>query len=496
MSIPISGAIVLAVTMWFLVARPSDLVVLALVLNAFAAASVVNIGGGFPIGIAPYYFAATLITLRLIPRWMSGKIRFFKGEPAAAYARTLALFVIVCAVSAFLLPNLFDGLPVDVPRAGVATQYQIPLSPLHWSFSNGGQAFYIILNFFVILELFSKCGEDAFYLRLAKAFEMSGILAAAVGVFQVACVHLGLTFPAWLFNSNVAWAQNTRQVLIGGYTRMSATFVEPSVAGGFFACWMVFELTLATSSRRTEFWHWLHATIATTMLFLTTSSTGYLIAAVSWSFATAQMAVTLFGTGVIPVRKTAAILAAVGGAILVLLLVPGMWGLLNAVLFEKQQTESAIDRGATLGRAVEVFSETWGLGAGLGSNRAMSMAFYVLSNLGLVGTILFAYLIVKPYLMARDLTRSPEIPRELIVSIAASGAAFAANVVGMMVSGAEITGSQFWILLGMLLVGLRQAWLVENHVMEISRSERLIVSDDAPRIPGAYGKTIVVHTIS
>jgi hypothetical protein len=485
MNIPISGMIVMAVTLWFLVMRPDDMVILALVLNAFAAAAVLNIGGGFPIGIAPYYFAAMLVTLRLIPRWISGKIRFFEGEPAAAYARAMALFVVVCAVSAFLLPNLFDGLPVDIARNGVSTQHHSTLGPLHWSMSNGGQTVYVLLDFFVIVDLLRKCEQEGFYKTPAKAFTVSGILAAGVGLFQVACTQVGLKFPAWLFNSNAAWAQNTHQVLSGGYSRMSATFVEPSVAGGFFACWMVFELTLAISSRRAELWHWLFATIATMALFLTTSSTGYLIAVVSWSFAVVQTSATLFGTGVIRIRKAAAILGAVGGATLALLLIPGVWGLLDAVLFEKQLTGSAIDRTATLGRAVDVFVQTWGLGAGLGSNRAMSLVFYVLSNLGLLGTVLFLYLLVKAYLMARVATRSPEVSRDLIAFIRASGVAFAANLVGMIVSGAEISGSQFWILLGMLLVGVRQAWLLENGLQSDLENERPIIYLDEMNRPEA-----------
>jgi hypothetical protein len=201
------------------------------------------------------------------------------------------------------------------------------------------------------------------------------------------------------------------------------------------------------------------------------------------------MATTLFSTGIIRVRKAAAILGAVGGAILVLLLVPGVWDLLSAVLFDKRSTDSALDRGATLGRAVDVFFQTFGLGAGLGSNRAMSVPFYLLSNLGLLGTFLFVYLLAKPYLMARIATRSLEISQPLRAFIRASGAAFAANLVSMLVSGAEITGAQFWVLLGMLLVGLRQAWLFENGVAGVSADEWQLSYDDLPRLQASYGDT-------
>lgn len=465
MTIPVSGLIVLCVASYFIFMQRDDLLLLAVVMNAFAAASVVNLGGAFPIGITPYFFAAGLLTVRLAPRWIAGKVPFFRGEPTAAYLRAIALFIILCVFSAFILPMLFAGLPVDVPRAGVALHRQIPRAPLHWSFSNGGQAAYMMLNFFVLLEFLRKSSEAGFPVRLARAFAIAGLLAAAVGLFQVTCGHLGMTFPEWLFNSNAAWGQSPNQHIAGGFSRMSATFVEPSEAGKFFACWMVFELTMAMSSGRAELWHWLFATIATVALFLTTSSTGYVIAAVSWCVAVEQTVTTLFRSGLLRVRKMAAIVGAFGGAIVVMLLVPGVWYLLNTALFEKQTTESAIDRGATLGRAVDVFFHTFGLGAGLGSNRAMSIALYVLSNLGLVGSILFVYILLKPCLMARIAERSSDISRDLRGFIRASGAAFAANFAGLLISGAEITGPEFWILLGMLLAGTRQAWLIENGVL-------------------------------
>jgi hypothetical protein len=460
MSAPASGIVVVVISVWILVTRPKDLILLAVVYNVFAAVAVVNVGGGFPIGIAPYYLAASLIALRFAPKIASGKLRiFFKGEPAVSLSRAMALFVIVCVVSALVLPNLFAGVPVDVPRAGVPTRHQVPSVPLQWSLSNLGQAIYMVLNLFVILEFLLRSEDSAFIGRTARAFEISGLLASFVGLSQEVCIHSGLRFPTWIFNSNEAWAQNTNQLLTGGYHRMSATFVEPSMAGGFFACWMVFELTLAVSSLRSELAHWTAATIATVLLVLTTSSTGYVIATVTWTIAVLQIVVTLFRTGLIRARKTTAIVCAIGGALLALLLIPGLRELFSAVLIEKQNTESAIDRGATLGRAINVLLSTWGLGAGLGSNRAMSLLFYVLSNVGMLGTALFVYLLVKPYLMATSIMRSVPISLELRGFIRASAAALAAFLIGQLVSGAEITGSQLWVLLGMLLAGLRAAWL-------------------------------------
>ncbi len=50
---------------------------------------------------------------------MSGRIRFFPQEPAAKHIQILTIFIIWCVFSAFALPVLFDGVPMDPPRADV-----------------------------------------------------------------------------------------------------------------------------------------------------------------------------------------------------------------------------------------------------------------------------------------------------------------------------------------------------------------------------------------
>ena len=161
-----------------------------------------------------------------------------------------------------------------------------------------------------------------------------------------------------------------------------------------------------------------------------------------------------------------------------MLCTPGILEMLNAVLFEKQSSESAIDRGATLGRALQVFVGTWGLGAGLGSNRAMSVAFYLISNVGLLGTIIFVYMFVRVYSMVRSVNGPGQATPELRAFVRASTMALSAYFVGMMVSGAEITAPEIWLLLGMILAGLRQSWLIEHDVLDLLGANGRISVED------------------
>src|SRR5215469_4716906 len=200
MEIPPSGLILIPLTLG-IYCFSSHLAEWAIFSSVLQGAALVNIGGSFTIGLSPYFFVVVLIASRVIPQWATGRIRFFRDEPVALHVRTLAIFIIWCIFSAFALPVLFDGLPVDSPWLGVDQGYYIQ-SPLHWSPSNAGQAGYMILNFVMVMCLLQSVLRPGRLQRLVSVFSWSGVFVAAVGTYQIFCHRLGLPFPSWLFNSN------------------------------------------------------------------------------------------------------------------------------------------------------------------------------------------------------------------------------------------------------------------------------------------------------
>jgi len=420
------------------------------------------VGGGFVVGLSPYFFATALVASRVIPQWVTGRMRFSPGEQTASLVRVLAAFVLWCVVSAFVLPILFDGLPVDSARAGVDQGYYLQ-SALHWSPSNAGQAGYIILDFLLVLCLLQLSPQPGRLQRLVNAFSWSGVLVVAVGAYQIACHRLGLPFPSWLFNSNEAWSEAPEQLIGMGFWRMSATFVEPSSAGAFLSAWSVFELSLAISGADRTGWHWLCAAIGSIMLVETTSTTGYVTAAIMWAVMVWDCGKAILRHGLIKVRPTLAAFSLAGGSLGALIIMPQTQSLLDSVLFNKGTSMSALHRTATFGRAVEVFQWSWGLGVGLGSNRAMSVFFYILSNVGIPGTALFFWLLLQLYIQVRAQLRTPCCDHAGQVFLRALGGAFIANILALLVSGAEVTQPHLWILMGMLLATIRYNWLMEVY---------------------------------
>lgn len=461
MGIPVSGLILIPLTLGIF-CFSSYLAEWAIFSSVLEGAALVNIGGGFAVGLSPYFFVVALIASRIIPQWATGRIRFCVGEPVAAHARIMAVFISWCVFSAFALPVLFDGLPVDSPRAGVDQGYYIQAA-LHWSPSNAGQAGYMILNFAMVMCLLQMAARPGRLERMVSAFSWSGVFVAAVGAYQICCHRLGLPFPTWLFNSNKAWGQAPNQVNGAGFARMSATFVEPSSAASFLAAWSVFELSLAISSGRRNGWHWLWAAVGSVLLVATTSTTGYVTAGIMWMVMACDCGAAIVRHGWIKLKTSLAVVALASAALIALITMPKAWLLLDAVLISKGTSASALHRTATFGRAVLVFQHSWGLGVGLGSNRAMSVFFYVLSNLGFPGMLLILFLLSQLYSQVRLRLYRPGVDPMTRGLLTALASAFVADILALLVSGAEITQPRVWILWGLLLATVRYDWLLERN---------------------------------
>jgi hypothetical protein len=461
MGIPASGLVLIPLTLGIFLFS-SYLAEWAIFCAVLQSAALVNVGGGFAVGLSPYFFVTALMALRIVPQWATGRIHFFAEEPVAGHMRILSIFIIWCVFSAFALPILFDGMPVDSPRLGVDQSYYTQL-PLHWSPSNGGQAGYMVLNFVMVLGLVQLATRPGRLRRLTTAFSWSGVFVAGVGAYQLYGPRVGLPFPSWFFNSNQAWAQLPNQLIGDNFSRMSATFPEPSEAAAFLAAWSVFELSLAIAGGGRNRWPWIWTAVGSVMLVKTASTTGYVTAGIIWIAMACDCGAEILRHGWIKKKATLAVLGLGSAAILALIFGgAGAWHLLDAVLFHNGDSKSAAHRTATFSRAVQVFQNSWGLGAGLGSNRAMSAFFYVLSNLGIPGIALMVVLLAQLYTQTRRRIYRPGADPVTQGFMTAAACAFVTNVISLLASGAEITQPRLWILWGLLLATIRRDWFVEE----------------------------------
>jgi hypothetical protein len=473
MQIPITGIVFLPIIALVFLFKPSRLEELLICMAVFQGAAVINLGGGFGFGVAPYFFTAALLAVRIATKWINGRIAFQREEFAQIHLQMLSVFVGWCVVSAFILPVIFEGTPVNSPRAGAESVFYLAL-PLKWSFSNAGQAGYMLLNFFVLLAFADFCKNRPLE-RLINAFTYSGIIVSLIGLYQMISYRFGLPFPTAFFNSNGSWAQLPNQMIGGDVQRVSATFTEPSTAGGFLSGWLLFELMMANWERTRRTLHTTCSILGCVVLLATTSTTGYVTIGLVLAFMGGRLALKVAMQGRISIKTAAPIAVVLLVGIGFLAFTNRGGSLLDAVLWHKSSSSSATFRTATVWRAIAVMQNTYGLGAGLGSNRSFGTLAYIGSNLGVVGLGVFVYMLV--HILRRSLRYLRQPTRDVINRgpVIACMTAFAAHLIGTMIAGAEISDPNLWVIWGMLLASVRDRRVTFHP--QCYRNSDLLVKD-------------------
>jgi hypothetical protein len=446
------GFVVVPVILLIFLTAPQYLLPSAIAVSVLQAASILNVGGAFPIGITPYFFVTILIWVRFVPLWLSGQIGFGSDEHVRFYLHPLLLFVIWGLASAIILPVIFKGALVYTPRAGMDV-YQT--SPLQWTWSNAAQAGYLLLNCVFVIFVIWKSIDRLQFERCIAAFRWSGAFAAGVGSYQWLSHMTGLPYPQSFFNSNLAWAQLTEQQ-VGGAWRLSATFTEPSAAGAYFATWTAFNLfSVINHNNKVPWWNWCLLVSGIVMLALTTSTTGYVtLGAMLVLFFGKQILMFLVSDG-LGSRALLVILIVIAGIAAGALLLPSFSQVLTEVIWNKSNSSSGQHRMATSLYAFSLVFQTLGLGVGLGSNRPAGLLSYIASNLGVPGLLLFLYLLYVTRALVQEVMSSCISDTDLTSIVSAVGWAFAVEMFAMFAGGAELTVPGIWVLWGILLAACR-----------------------------------------
>jgi hypothetical protein len=453
------GLILVPLTLAALLLRPRALLWLTVVAAVFQGGAVLNYvtGGGTVIPVMPFYFVCAVLVAAVVLR--AGEAGTAWGELAPAVKTNLlwlGAFAIWAVASAFVLPRYFQGLLVNPPRVGMDISY-LHLLPLHFGHSNLAQAVYLplVLTFLLFTVTLRPAGVPV---RLLY----SGLVAAtgvalAVGFYQKAASAFGWPYPAHLVISNLVTYRGVayKETVNGLGLRLSSTFSEASYAGAFMAAGFIFFLTLAAGSRRHRAARFLAGLLCLTALALTGASTGYASALAGLAlFALAQLLAPLFRGRVRPaaVALTGLLVLAFGLAF-VAVGPSRVTGLINTELLHKATSGSALRRFRADRVAWGVIRHTWGLGAGLGSDRPSSLILYLLSNVGVLGTLLFAIAVIQLLLMIRRRLRSePDVERRALLR--ATLYAFLTNLGALVIAVPDLSWQLTWVLWALLLAQL------------------------------------------
>ena len=464
MSVTPIGLIIASISLVIFLSAPRYLVPWAIAVSVLQAASVLNFAGAFAIGVSPFFLVTILMSLRFAALWLSGRLSFRRDESLYLYLRPLLLLVLWGAFSAFALPRIFAGALVDSPRRGMDTLTTVPLE---WTWSNIAQAGYLILDYVFVLYALMQCAESRQLERIIGAFRWSGAFAAAVGGYQFVAHFAHLPYPEKFFNSNLAWAQLIDQNIAGTW-RISGTFTEPSAAGTYFAMWTTFLLFSTIGDKGRARSNWTLLAIGIVMLALTTSTTGYVAGAAVLALFLGEQVAELIVHGV--VRRTVVLTlgSIVIALVVVILIFPDFRRVLSEVIWQKSQSRSSQDRSATSVRALYLVRQTVGLGVGLGSNRPSGLVFYILSDMGIPGLVLFLYLLEITRRLTRQAAARQVANGRLGSYIKACGWAFATAIFAAFIAGAEVTAPILWVSWGVLLAVCRHSYLSREPLIDNS----------------------------
>jgi hypothetical protein len=370
--------------------QPFYLLPLLMLASIFEAGSVLNGAiGDFEFGVSPFYLTEILIVLRLLMlAFGRGKVLNLlprRPNPTRTVAWMLLAFWLWCFFSAFVMPHLFAGTSVSVPRSGTDEDF----APLHWSLSNLAQALYLTLNIATVMYALHMVRTRRQTEQLVKALYFAVFIVVIIGCAQFLAAKEGWDFPYGTFNNNPVYGKGIDQD-IESFHRINSTFNEPSMAGSYLASITCGLLAGFLTGRRGL--TWLLALLGvTTTLFLTTSTTGF--AAVAIGVMVLLLYFNPFG-GHEEGRKSSAlgwiiILAVFGVTGAVLFFTPDLLDAVLSTTIEKGDSYSFWVRLANEFHSMGLVLQTYGLGVGLGSIPTM------LSSVGLVGTALFTAVLYK-----------------------------------------------------------------------------------------------------
>lgn len=382
---------------------------LSTVFGAAAAFTVPGLGGASV--LVPSLFLL-FFTARLFAAYGEGP--FLAALPPRQPGFSLLVLTAFGIFTAIFFPRLFQGVTqtMTVERS-IGTHSIIALVPLRFSSNNITQSVYAVGGLICFITTF------AFFRR-------NGVPATFInGVLIVAGVNLGFALAdivtyfthtdfllSFVRTANYALLTNAEK---GGLKRISGTFPEASAFADF---------TLVLFSIVTSLWlSGIRSTVTGTVAGM------LLVALILSTSATALVGLAV----VLPILSLQSFLAArrepgAGRPILivsilacmplviffVLIAMPdlahNLRDFLDEMLFSKADSQSGRERFMWNAMAYQAFIDTSGFGAGLGSARASSFGLVLLSNVGIVGTVLFAVFVGR--LLLTDMRpagpRSPE----------------------------------------------------------------------------------------
>ena len=418
----------------------------SLAFGGTAVGTLSSLGGSSPLIYT--LFASLLLTCVAARKRIWGDLgRTFGSMRPLWVLCSLMLYVVA---GSWLFPRLFAGQTTvfvqSKVRAGVVEAALEPVS------ANITQAGYFVLGGLTTIGLSILLLKSKRIDEVRRGFFLWVTLHTAMGALDLLgkLARLGDILQP-IRTANYAMLTNASQ---SGFFRITGAFPEASAFGASSLACLAFTYTYwrRTGAATAQ---WL-SLLLFVLLLLSTSSTAY-GGLVLLSLPVAMTLSHSFIAGRFRSDDTL-ILACLVGMVFVVLaielydsrILEPFVHLIESTVINKGSSTSGQERGYWNVKSLQSFVDTSGLGVGLGSSRASSWPIAVLSQLGVIGTLALAVLVV---VLARGMGKlgawvDPET-NAIVSSVRAS--ALASLVSGSLVSGSADPGMIFFISLAVVI---------------------------------------------
>lgn len=351
--------------------------------------------------VPPANLALLFLALRVILPSPGHSERLVRGMADNAF---LILFALYGAISAWLLPQMFEGTVKVTPLRPGAVRQLYESTPLHFSSQNVTTSVYLIGTMIAGVGTAVAAARPGAASRLARIGIAIAIVHALLGFLST--IAPGTPLEAVIeFFRNGRYAQLDQS--IGGLRRMNGIWPEASGFAAFGSAWLIFttELWLRDVHARAAGFA---AALLGIALLLSTSSTAYVTLA---GYGAVLALRTLLLPGSVPLAKMLALLAALFAATSVVLAVTafaprsfdGFARILSIMTVEKTDSGSGMQRLFWATQGFEAFAASGGLGIGAGSFRSSSLPTAILGSMGVIGIVAFTGHLLRAF---RPLRRS------------------------------------------------------------------------------------------
>lgn len=434
------GAVLFPIGLAVFFISPQRLVYLAVFFIPFTASSTLNSASGVP--LSPFqWFGSLFIFYRFLCVLNGVKLRLLYNGDRTIILLLLFMTVATCSM---IMPAIIDG-KLLISSNRLNDLYIIPVTLTD---SNIKYPMPVIFGVLFATFLAHSIDTPKGSRQIILTYVISGIFVAIWGILNFLCLNvLDIEYPHYLFNNiKLDSAQGFDQKLeINGeiITRISSVTHEPSI----FAKYLLTVVSIVMASVwlcQPLFGRLMDKVILgllVTVLFLTTSTTGYLGFVVT--LLACALLVQRYRAGTSKSIRNILILGC-SSVSLILMLFP-FDDIINSVTTPKLESGSALERALSISNSWDYFLEYPVLGVGWAIVTSHDLIVNLLVNSGVIGLLSFTALTIylaKRSVGSMDLTK--HTTNSQTTSLTAMCLGFLVSLISLVFTGV-VSGLEFYL---------------------------------------------------